>query len=47
MTREEAQKYIAQLTYEEKKKLNDLLTALAQRRQPSVVPQASTTPDAK
>ena len=41
MTREEAQKYIEQLTYEEKKKLNDLLTALAQRRQPSAAPQAS------
>lgn len=41
MTREEAQNYIEQLTYEEKKKLNDLLTALAQRRQPSAAPQAS------
>ena len=41
MTREEAQKFIAQLTYEEKKKLNDLLTALAQRRQPPASPQAS------
>lgn len=41
MTREEARKYIAKLTYEEKKKLNDLLKVLAQKRQPSAAPQAS------
>ena|GEM_PF-5940622 len=35
MTREEARKYIEKLTYEEKKKLNDLLKALAQKHQPS------------
>ena len=29
MTREEAQRYIAKLTYEEKKKLNDFLLASA------------------
>ena len=31
MTREEAQRYIAKLTYEEKKKLNDLLKGLSPR----------------
>lgn len=41
MTREEARKYIEKLTYEEKKKLNDLLKALAQKHQPSFAPQAS------
>lgn len=34
MTREEAQKYIEKLTYAEKKQLNDLLKALAQKRPP-------------
>ena len=47
MTREEAQKYIAKLTYEEKKKLNDLLKALAQKHQPSASPQASVKSVAK
>ena len=47
MTREEAQRYIAKLTYEEKKKLNDLLKALEQRRQPSAFPLGSTKAAAK
>lgn len=33
MTREEAERYIAQLTFEEKLKLNELLKALEQKRQ--------------
>lgn len=41
MTREEARKYIDKLTYEEKKKLNDLLKALAQKHQPSSALPAS------
>ena len=40
MTREEARKYIGKLTYEEKKKLNDLLKALAQKHQLSSAPPA-------
>lgn len=41
MTREEAKKYIEKLTYEEKLRLNDLLEALAQKRQPSASLPAS------
>lgn len=47
MTRDEAQRYIAKLTYEEKKKLNDLLKALEQTRQPSVALPASMKSAAK
>ena len=39
MTPEEAQKYIADLSYEEKLKLYELLIILEQKRQPAKVPQ--------
>ena len=47
MTREEAAKYIERLTYDEKRQLNDLLRALAQKRQPSASLRVSKKPDAK
>ena len=39
MTPEEAQKYIADLNYEEKLKLYELVIILEQKRQPAKVPQ--------
>ena len=47
MTREEAAKYIERLSYNEKQQLNDLLRALAQKRQPSASLRVSKKPDAK
>lgn len=45
MTKEQAEKYIEKLTYDEKKRLNELLKALERKRQPSPVPLASIEPD--
>lgn len=45
MTREQAKKYIACLTREEKQKLNELLKALEQKRPLSPVPPRSTGED--
>ncbi len=42
MTREEAERYIAQLTFEEKLRLNELLKDLERKRQPSPTHPAST-----
>lgn len=39
MTQEQAEKYISQLTYEEKLRLNEMLKALEQMRQPCLSPQ--------
>ena len=47
MTREEAARYIERLSYNEKRQLNDLLKALAQKRQPSASLRVSKKPDAK
>ena len=47
MTREEAAKYIERLSFDEKRQLNDLLRALAQKRQPSASLRVSRKPDAK
>ena len=45
MTKEQAEKYIEQLTYDEKKRLIELLKVLERKRQPSPVPLVSTGPD--
>lgn len=42
MTKQEAERYIARLTFGEKLKLNELLKVLEQKRPPSPSPQAST-----
>ena len=47
MTREEAAKYIERLSYDEKRQLNDLLRALAQKHQLSASLRVSKKPDAK
>lgn len=47
MTREEAAKYIERLSYNEKRQLNDLLRALAQKRQPSASLRVSKKPGSK
>lgn len=46
MTRQQAKRYIACLTFEEKQKLNELLKVLEQKRQPSQVLLHSVDKDA-
>ena len=41
MTKEQAEKYIEKLTYDEKEQLNELLKALERKRQPSPTLQVS------
>lgn len=45
MTEREAKAYIAVLTYEEKLRLNELLKALEQKRQPSPTPPQTNCKD--
>lgn len=47
MTKEQAEKYIEKLTYDEKEQLNELLKALERKRQPSPTLQVSANTSAQ